>query len=101
MLAEFSITPIGKGVSVSAYVARSMDIIDKSGLPYKAGPMGTCVEGEWDEVMALMKKCLDAIMADCERASVSIKIDYRQGKTDALTGKLKSVEEKLNREIKK
>ena len=49
MLAEFSIVPIGKDVSLSKYVAKSLDIIDKSGIEYRMNPMGTVVEGEWDE----------------------------------------------------
>ena len=48
---EFSMTPLGKGESVSKYVARSLDIIDRSKIPYCLGPMGTCLEGEWDAVM--------------------------------------------------
>ncbi len=101
ILVEFSLTPIDKGESVSPYVARSIDIIDKSGLPYKVGPMGTCVEGEWDEVFGLIKKCFEKMSEDCNRISISIKADYRKGKRGRLEGKIKSLEEKLGREVKK
>ena len=57
VLLEFSMSPLGKGESVSKYVARSLDIIDKSGVAYRLNPMGTVLEGEWDEVMAVVKKC--------------------------------------------
>lgn len=101
MLAEFSIFPIGKDVSLSKYVARSLKLIDESGLPYRINPMGTIIEGSWDEIMELIKKCHKAILEDTERVSTSIKIDDRKGITNALDRKIKSVEDKVGRELKK
>lgn len=101
MLAEFSVVPIGKNVSLSRYVAKSLDIIDKSGLSYRINPMGTVVEGSWEEVMGLIKKCHDTLLEDSERLLTSIKIDDRKGMTNALDRKVKSVEEKVGRELKK
>jgi uncharacterized protein (TIGR00106 family) len=101
MLAEFSIFPIGEGESLSKYVARSLKLIDESGLAYRINPMGTVVEGEWDEVMELIKKCHHAILEDTQRVTCSIKIDDRKGKTDALERKIKSVEEKVGKELNK
>lgn len=101
LLLEFSMTPMDKGESVSEYIARSIDIIDRSGIPYKLGPMGTCLEGEWEEVFGVIKKCFDRMAQDCNRISISIKIDYRKGKKGRLESKIKSVEEKLQREVKK
>jgi uncharacterized protein (TIGR00106 family) len=101
MLAEFTIFPIGKDVSLSKYVARSLKLIDESGLPYRINPMGTVVEGSWDEIMELIKKCHMAILKDTERVSTTIKIDDRKGVTNALEKKVKSVEEKVGRELKK
>ena len=100
LLVEFSMTPLDKGESVSRYVSRSLDVIDKSGLPYKLGPMGTCLEGEWDEVMAVVKDCLTRMQSDCNRVSISIKADYRKDRENRLTGKIQSVEEKLGRSVK-
>lgn len=54
---SFSMSPFDRGGSLSVYVARSIDIIDESGLPYRLTPMGTIVEGEWDEVMAVVSAC--------------------------------------------
>ena len=99
MLAEFTIFPIGEGVSLSKYVARSLDLIDSSGLAYRINPMGTVVEGEWDEVMALIKTCHMAIREDTDRVSCTIKIDDRKGITGALERKIKSVEEKVGRKL--
>lgn len=101
VLLEFSMTPLDKGESVSPYVARSLDIIDKSGVAYKLGPMGTCLEGEWDEVMGVVKACLDRMEEDCARVSVLMKADVRQGKSGRLKGKIKSIENKLGREVVK
>ena len=50
-LAELSIFPLDKGISVSTYVAKMLKIIQNSGLEYELGPMGTCIEGEWEEIM--------------------------------------------------
>ena len=101
ILVEFSLTPLDKGESLSKYVSRSIDIVDKSGLPYKLGPMSTCVEGEWDKVFDLIKKCFEKMKEDCRRISISIKVDYREGKSGRLESKIKAVEEKLGREVKK
>ncbi|MEJ5165549.1 MAG: MTH1187 family thiamine-binding protein [Thermoanaerobaculia bacterium] len=101
LLVEFSMTPLDKGESVSQYVARSIDIIDRSGLPYKLGPMGTCMEGEWEEVFGVIKKCFEKMSEDSNRISIYIKVDYRKGKKGRLESKIKSVEEKLQREVKK
>lgn len=101
MLAEFTIIPLDKGMHFSPYVARMTDIIEKSGLPNKLTPMATVVEGDWDEVMALIKACRDEIARDSMRISVHISIDDHIGATGRLEGKIKSVEEKLGHEVNK
>jgi uncharacterized protein (TIGR00106 family) len=68
-----------KGESVGAYVARALDIIDRSGLPYKLGPLGTCIEGEWPEVMAVIQQCYEALAADSNRIACTVKMDWRRG----------------------
>ncbi|MBI5186358.1 MAG: MTH1187 family thiamine-binding protein [Nitrospinae bacterium] len=100
VLLEFSMTPLDKGESVSREVARSLDIIDKSGLDYRLSAMGTILEGEWDEVMGVVKRCFDRMREDCNRITCGIKIDYRKGKNGRLSGKIKSVEEKIGRQLK-
>ncbi len=99
VLLEFSMSPFDKGESLSQYVARSLDIVDKSGLPYQLTPMGTIVEGEWDEVMALVTSCYKAMSRDCGRISTSIKIDYRAGKGGRLKSKIRSIETRLGRKL--
>ena len=100
VLLEFSMSPLGKGESVSKYVYRSLDIIDKSGVPYRLNPMGTVLEGEWDEVFAVVRKCYERMKKDCNRVSCSIKVDYRKGHSGRLVSKVASVEKSLKRAIK-
>lgn len=100
MLLEFSMSPLGKGESVSAQVARSLDVIDKSGLPYRLNPMGTVIEGEFDEVMAVVRQCLDTMSQDCDRVTCVVKFDWRRGATGRLTAKTDAVERHLGRKLK-
>lgn len=100
VLLEFSMSPLGKGESVSKYVARSLDIIDKSGVAYRLNPMGTVLEGEWDEVMAVVQRCYNRMRKDCNRISCSIKIDARKGAKGRLSSKVDSVEKRLGKKLK-
>jgi uncharacterized protein (TIGR00106 family) len=99
VLLEFSMSPFDKGASLSAYVARSLDIIDRSGVPYRLNPMGTVIEGSWDEVLGVVTQCFERMRADCDRISVAVKIDYRKGRTGRLTGKIESLERRLRRRL--
>lgn len=92
-------TPLGKGESVSQYVARSIDIIDRSGLPYRLTPMGTIIEGEWDAVFGVIRACMDRMREDCDRITTSIKIDYRAGASGRLESKIASVQKRLGRKL--
>jgi uncharacterized protein (TIGR00106 family) len=100
VLLEFSMSPLGKGESVGKYVARSLDIIDKSGVDYRLNPMGTVLEGEWDKVFAVVRRCFDRMRKDCNRISCTIKIDYRRGHEGRLSTKVASVEKHLKRKVK-
>lgn len=100
VLLEFSMSPLGKGESVGKYVARSLEIIDKSGVEYRLNPMGTVLEGDWDEVFDVVKQCYERMRKDCNRISCSIKVDYRKGARGRLTGKVYSVENRLGRKLK-
>ncbi len=100
VLLEFSMSPLGKGESVSKYVAGSLDIIDKSGVDYRLNPMGTVLEGEWDEVMGVVKQCYERMKEDCPRISCVMKVDHREGHRGRLAGKVAAVEKQLNRTLK-
>ncbi|HLG22541.1 MAG TPA: MTH1187 family thiamine-binding protein [Candidatus Manganitrophaceae bacterium] len=100
ILLEFSMSPLTKGESVGEYVSRSLEIIDQSGLDYRLNPMGTVIEGPWDEVLGVVKACWERMKQDCDRVSTTIKIDYRKGKTGRLNSKVESIEKKLGRKLK-
>ena len=99
-LLEFSMSPLQKGESVSRYVARSLEIIDASGLDYRLHAMGTIVEGELDELLDVLKKCFAAMAEDCDRITCTAKFDYRRGYQGRLESKVASVERKLGRDLK-
>ena len=99
LLLEFSMSPLGKGESVGRYVARSLDIIDKSGVPYRLNPMGTVLEGEWEQVFGVVRKCYERMKKDCNRISCTVKVDYRKGHVGRLQSKVASVEKRLKRSI--
>lgn len=101
MLIEFSIIPVGVGSSIGDQLAEVLEIVDASGLPYKVNPMGTVVEGEWDEVMKLVKKCHGAVMKAGERAITTISIDDRKGKPNRIEEKVKSIERRIGKALKK
>ncbi len=101
MLVEFSIVPVGVGSSIGEYLADVLRIVDESGLPYKVNPMGTCVEGDWTEIMRLIRKCHNAVMKKADRAITTISIDDRKGKPNRLELKVRSVEKRLGKKLKK
>jgi uncharacterized protein (TIGR00106 family) len=100
-LIEFSVIPVGGGESLGDEIAKVIDVVDKSGLPYRASSMGTIIEGAWDDVMKVVRECHEAVLRDGLRVFTSITIDDRPGKGDRLTEKVLSVERRLGRTIRK
>ncbi len=101
MLVEFSIFPLGEGASVGDKIAGVLKIIDESGLPYKFGPMGTTIEGDWNSVMKVIRKCHQGVMKNSERVVLHISIDDRKGRKGMLEEKVKTVEKKLGKRLRK
>lgn len=101
VLLEMSITPLGKGESVSEYVAECVEIIARSGLDYELHSMGTIVEGELGDVLDLMQRCIEQVATHCDRVTCSAKLDFRKGHRGRLKSKVASVEEKLDRNATK
>lgn len=95
VLLEMSIVPMGVGDSVSQYVAQCVEIVDQSGLDYELHSMGTIVEGELTDVLALMQRCIEKLAEHSDRVSCAAKLDYRKGRTGRLKSKIESVEQKL------
>ena len=94
VIIDFSIFPIEKGESVSDHVSKAVKIIKESGLTYRLGPMGTAVEGEWEEVTSVVNRCFEALKRDCDRVYMTIKVDYRKGDSGRMEGKIKTAEKK-------
>ena len=99
-LMEFTMIPLDKGDSFSKYVARVLDIVDKSGLDYRLTPMGTIVEGRWTDLLALLDRCFTSMEEISDRISLSVKFDHRKGHRGRLTGKVESVKQTLGRDLK-
>src|SRR3954466_15285542 len=95
MLIAFSVSPSGTGDSVSEAVADAVRVVRASGLPHRTDAMFTTIEGEWDEVMAVVKQAVDAVAVHAPRVSVSLKADIRPGVTDAITAKVEHIERAL------
>lgn len=96
MLIAFSVTPLGAGEDVGEIVADAVRVVRASGLPNRTDAMFTTVEGEWDEVMAVVKAATDAVAARAPRVSLVLKADLRPGVTDALTSKIDTIERHLS-----
>jgi len=101
MLVELSIVPLGCDVTWSDPLAEALKLVDASGLPYVTTPSGTCIEGEWDEVMALVRQCHERVRQSSPHVLTSIRIEDEEGGRDQLTRNIASVEEKLGRPLRK
>ena len=95
MLVAFSITPLGTGDSVGELVAEAVRVVRESGLPNRTDAMFTTVEGDWDEVMSVVKRATEAVAAKSPRVSLVLKADIRPGTTDAINSKVETVERYL------
>ena len=95
MIVAFSVTPLGVGESVGEYVADAVRVVRESGLPNRTDAMFTSVEGEWDEVMEVVRRAVDVVAARAPRVSLVLKADVRAGVDDGLTSKVQTVERHL------
>ena len=96
MIVAFSVTPLGIGEEVGEAVADAVRVVRESGLPNHTDAMFTSIEGEWDEVMAVVKLAVEAVKLRTSRVSVVLKADIREGVTDGLTSKVASIERHLS-----
>jgi uncharacterized protein (TIGR00106 family) len=94
MLVAFSITPLGVGEDVGRLVADAIRVVRDSGLPNHTDSMFTTIEGEWDEVMNVVKRAVEAV--DAPRVGLTLKADIRPGVTGAITSKVEAVERYLS-----
>jgi len=97
MIAEFSIVPVGKGVSLSPFVAECLRIVEESGLKHQLTPMGTVLEGDTEKVMDTIMACHSQVLRMSDRVVTNIKIDDRRDRPADMERKVRSVEEKLRK----
>ncbi len=95
VIIDLALFPVDKGQSVGPFVARAVDIVRKSGLAHQLTPMGTCIEGEWEEALRVVDACFRAMAEDSDRVYVTMKADWRRGREGGLAGKTASVERAL------
>jgi uncharacterized protein (TIGR00106 family) len=101
MLVELSVIPLARGRSVGADVAELLKIIDAAGLDYRLTAAGTILEGDWDEVMAVVKRCHETMRKRTDRVVTLVKIDDYGGRTGRLSQAVASVEQKAGKPLKK
>ena len=101
VLLEMSITPLGQGESVSQYVAECVELVEQSGLDYELHSMGTIVEGELDQVLDLMRRCIEQVATHSDRVTCAAKLDYRRGHSGRIQSKVASVEQKLGHAVRR
>ena len=101
VLLELSVVPLGIGESLAPHVAKCVDLIDRSGLPYELHSMGTIVEGELDQVLELTRQCIEEMAKVSDRVTCSAKLDYRRGSQGRMIDKVTRVEQALGRPVQK
>ena len=97
MIVAFSISPglSDESGGVSEAVAEAVRVVRESGLPNETNAMFTNIEGEWDEVMAVIKQAVEVVAARSARVGLVLKADIRPGHTGQLSAKVERIEERL------
>jgi uncharacterized protein (TIGR00106 family) len=98
VIVAFSVTPLGIGENVGRAVAEAVRVVRSSGLPNRTDAMFTTIEGDWDEVMDVVRRAADAVLAVAPRCSLVVKADLRPGVRDAMTSKVAAVDRYLAEE---
>ena len=100
MLVELTINPLGRGPHISKDLAGVLKIIDESGLPYCLTPSGTCIEGDWDEVMALVRRCHQQARSLSSHVMTTIRMEDEEGATDKLNENIAAVERAVHHPLR-
>ncbi|MEJ2354241.1 MAG: MTH1187 family thiamine-binding protein [Anaerolineales bacterium] len=96
VIVDFSVIPIGVGLSLSPYVATCQRVLEQSGLHYELHPNGTDVEGEWDQVFAAIRRCHETLHElGVPRIATTIRVGTRTDRDRTMTDKVRSVQDKL------
>ena len=101
MLVELAVIPLGGDTHLSDEIAEVLKLVDASGLPYQLTATGTAIEGSWDEVMSLVRRCHERTMKSASHVITLVKIEDEQGATRKLVSNVTSVEQKVGRPLKR
>jgi uncharacterized protein (TIGR00106 family) len=101
MLVELTIIPVGGDSHTSDELAEVLKLIDASGLRYELTPSATCIEGDWEEVMPLVRRCHERVLSHCSHLVTNIKIEDEVGAKNKLGANVTSVEEKAGRSLRR
>ena len=101
MLVELSVNPLGRGTHLSHDLAEILKLIDDSGIRYGLTPLGTCIEGEWDEVMPLIKRCHEKGRSMSPHVFTTLRIEDEEGATDKIDENIASVERAAGRSLRR
>ena len=101
MLVELTIIPIGGDSHTSDELAEVLKFIDESGLRYELTPSATCIEGDWEEVMAVIRLCHEKVRVHCSHVVTNIKIEDEAGADNKLRANVASVEKKVGRALRR
>jgi uncharacterized protein (TIGR00106 family) len=99
MIAEFAVFPLD-GDHMSEDVAKVIKTLEATGLDYRLGPMGTCVEGTWEQVLVAIQRCHQAVAAGHGRVITTIVIDDRKDQLHSLSEMIIRVEQQLGQQVK-
>ncbi len=99
VLAEFSMFPTDKGESVSEWVSQIIGYIDSSGITYQLTPMGTVLEGEFQQVMDVISGCFKILEPQANRIFSTVKIDYRRSDGSRMKSKMEKIESRLGKKV--
>lgn len=100
MLAELSIIPVGNSPHLSGELAKVLKLVDESGLSYQLTPSGTCIEGEWNEILPLIRQCHERARKASPHIVTLIKLEDDEDERHKLTRNVASVEEKIGHSLK-
>ena len=99
VLLDLCVVPIGVGVSVSEYIAACERVINEAGLKHEMHMYGTNIEGEWDDVLAAVKKCHEVVHEmGAPRISTTIRLGTRTDRNQSMEDKIKSVRLKISKD---
>jgi uncharacterized protein (TIGR00106 family) len=101
MVMELTIIPLGSGRSLSGAIAGLVEIVEDSGLDYRMTAFGTLIEGTWDQLTGVAKRCHFEAREKSERVLTMIRLDDYGERTGEIDGAVDRVEKKLGRKVKK